>query len=130
VVLFHLLEGNMKLDTHYNHLKVEKGRYEHWKKSGYFKSGDTSKPKFSVVIPPPNVTGVLHLGHAWDNTFQDIIARYKKAQGFDVLYLPGMDHAGIATQARIDGRLRERGLSRYDLGREKFLEEAWKWKEE
>ena len=72
----------MKLDTHYNHLKVEKGRYEHWKKSGYFKSGDTSKPKFSVVIPPPNVTGVLHLGHAWDNTFQDIIARYKKAQGF------------------------------------------------
>ncbi|NLI52069.1 MAG: valine--tRNA ligase, partial [Erysipelotrichaceae bacterium] len=120
----------MKLDTHYNHLKVEKGRYEHWKKSGYFKSGDTSKPKFSVVIPPPNVTGVLHLGHAWDNTFQDIIARYKKAQGFDVLYLPGMDHAGIATQARIDGRLRERGLSRYDLGREKFLEEAWKWKEE
>ena len=82
------------------------------------------------MIPPPNVTGVLHLGHAWDNTFQDIIARYKKAQGFDVLYLPGMDHAGIATQARIDGRLRERGLSRYDLGREKFLEEAWKWKEE
>ncbi|OQC09745.1 MAG: Valine--tRNA ligase [Tenericutes bacterium ADurb.Bin087] len=120
----------MKLDTHYNHHKVEKGRYEHWKQCGYFKSGDLTKPKFSVVIPPPNVTGMLHLGHAWDNTFQDIIARYKKAQGFDVLYLPGMDHAGIATQARIEGRLREKGVSRYDLGREKFLEEAWKWKEE
>lgn len=120
----------MKLDTHYNHHKVEQNRYQSWKANGYFRSGDLNKPKFSLVIPPPNVTGTLHLGHAWDNTFQDIIARYKKAQGYDVLYLPGMDHAGIATQARIEARLRERGLSRFDLGREKFLDEAWQWKEE
>lgn len=116
--------------THYNHLLVEKDRYQEWIAKGYFKSGDLTKPKFSLVIPPPNVTGVLHLGHAWDNTFQDIIARYKKAQGFDVLYLPGMDHAGIATQAKIEERLRKSGVSRYDLGREKFLKEAWNWKEE
>ena len=119
-----------KLDTHYSHKAVEAGRYLAWKDAGYFKSGDLTKPKFSLVIPPPNVTGVLHLGHAWDNTFQDIIARYKKAQGFDVFYLPGTDHAGIATQAKIEERLRKTGVSRYDLGREKFLEEAWKWKEE
>lgn len=119
-----------KLDTHYDHHIVEKGRYENWQKRGYFKSGDLTKPKFSLVIPPPNVTGQLHLGHAWDNTFQDIIARYKKAQGYDVFYMPGMDHAGIATQAKIEERLRKDGISRYDLGREKFLLEAWKWKEE
>ena len=119
-----------KLDTHYNHKRVEDGRYETWKESGYFKSGDLSKPKFSLVIPPPNVTGQLHLGHAWDNTFQDIIARYKKAQGFDVFYMPGTDHAGIATQVKIEERLRKSGVSRYDLGRENFLKEAWKWKEE
>jgi len=119
-----------QLDTHYNHHAVEKGRYENWKARGYFKSGDLNKPKFSLVIPPPNVTGQLHLGHAWDNTFQDIIARYKKAQGYDVFYMPGMDHAGIATQAKIEERLRKNGISRYDLGRENFLKEAWKWKEE
>ncbi len=120
-----------KLATHYNHHEVEDGRYLWWKEAGYFKSGDLTKPKFSLVIPPPNVTGKLHLGHAWDNTFQDIIARYKKAQGFDVFYLPGTDHAGIATQAKIEERLRkEKGLSRYDLGRENFLKEAWAWKEE
>lgn len=120
----------MALDKHYDHLLVEQGKYQKWKDSGYFQGGDQSKQKFSIVIPPPNVTGKLHLGHAWDTTFQDIIARYKKAQGFDVLWLPGMDHAGIATQAKIEERLRKTGVSRYDLGREKFLEEAWKWKEE
>ncbi|MDY0214179.1 MAG: valine--tRNA ligase [Bacilli bacterium] len=119
-----------KLETHYDPKRVEEGRYLAWKEKGYFKSGDLNKPKFSLVIPPPNVTGQLHLGHAWDNTFQDIIARYKKAKGFDVFYMPGTDHAGIATQAKIEERLRKTGLSRYDLGREKFLEEAWKWKEE
>lgn len=118
------------LDTHYSHKRVEHGRYAQWKDAGYFQSGDLTKPKFSLVIPPPNVTGMLHLGHAWDNTFQDIIARYKKAQGFDVFYLPGTDHAGIATQAKIEQHLRnEAGVSRYDLGREKFIERAWEWKE-
>lgn len=120
----------MPLPKHYNHHEVEKNKYETWNKRGYFTSGDTSKPKFSLVIPPPNVTGSLHLGHAWDTAFQDIIARYKKAQGFDVLWLPGMDHAGIATQAKIEERLREQNISRYDLGREQFLAEAWRWKEE
>ena len=82
------------------------------------------------MIPPPNVTGKLHLGHAWDTTLQDMIIRYKRMQGFDALWLPGMDHAGIATQAKVEARMREDGLSRYDLGREKFLEKAWSWKEE
>ncbi len=83
-----------------------------------------------MVIPPPNVTGKLHIGHSWNTTVQDIIARYKRAKGYDVLWLPGMDHAGIATQAKVEERLRKDGISRYDLGREKFLEKAWEWKKE
>ncbi len=118
------------LSTHYDHHEVEKGKYENWKNKGYFLSGDLTKTKFSMVIPPPNVTGMLHLGHAWNTTIQDIIARYKKAKGYDVLWVPGMDHAGIATQAKVEQRLRKEGISRYDLGREKFLEQAWKWKKE
>lgn len=118
------------LKTHYDHFEVEQGKYQNWKNKGYFLSGDETKTKFSMVIPPPNVTGMLHLGHAWNTTIQDIIARYKKAKGYDVLWLPGMDHAGIATQAKVDERLRKQGISRYDIGREKFLEQAWKWKDE
>ena len=118
------------LPTHYSHLEVEKGKYQNWKDKGYFLSGDETKTKFSMVIPPPNVTGMLHLGHAWNTTIQDIIARYKKAKGYDVLWLPGMDHAGIATQAKVEQRLRKEGISRYDLGREGFLKRAWEWKHE
>lgn len=118
------------LETKYNHLQVEDGKYQNWIDKGYFTAGDKSKDPFTIVIPPPNVTGKLHLGHAWDNTLQDIIARYKRMQGYDMLYLPGMDHAGIATQAKVDARLKDEGLSRYDLGREKFLERAWEWKSE
>ena len=118
------------LDQKYDHLKVEEGRYDEWLKKGYFTAGDKSKDPFTIVIPPPNVTGILHIGHAWDNTLQDIIARYKRMQGYDMLYLPGMDHAGIATQAKVDARLKGEGISRYDIGREKFLERAWEWKEE
>ena len=114
----------------YDHSKVEEGRYNEWVEAGYFTAGDKSKDPFTIVIPPPNVTGILHIGHAWDNTLQDIISRYKRLQGYDMLYLPGMDHAGIATQARVDARLKSEGISRYDLGREKFLERAWQWKEE
>lgn len=114
----------------YDHKAVEEGRYDHWVKEGYFTAGDQSKDPFTIVIPPPNVTGILHIGHAWDNTLQDIISRYKRMQGFDMLYLPGMDHAGIATQARVDARLKSQGVSRYDIGREKFLDAAWAWKEE
>ncbi len=120
----------MALDKHYDHHKVEEGKYDFWKENGYFKAGDKDAPSFSMVIPPPNVTGKLHIGHAFNTTVQDIIGRYKKACGFDVLWLPGMDHAGIATQAKVDARLREQGISRYDIGREAFLKEAWKWKDE
>ena len=118
------------LEKRYDHKKVEEGKYEFWKKEGYFTAGDKSKQPFSMVIPPPNVTGKLHLGHAWDTTIQDITARYKKLQGFDVLWLPGVDHAGIATQAKVEEKLREKGISRYDLGREEFLKVVWKWKED
>lgn len=114
----------------YDHAVVEEKRYETWKTNGYFKSGDLSKKPFTIVIPPPNVTGKLHLGHAWDNTIQDILIRYKRMQGYDALYLPGMDHAGIATQAKIDAKLKAEGVNRYELGREGFLKEAWAWKED
>ncbi len=119
-----------ELSAKYDHLKVEADVYQSWVKEGYFTAGDLSKKPYSIVIPPPNVTGKLHLGHTWDNTLQDIIARYKRMQGYDMLYLPGMDHAGIATQAKVDQRLKEEGISRYDIGREKFLQRAWQWKEE
>ncbi|PAT01813.1 valine--tRNA ligase [Candidatus Izimaplasma bacterium ZiA1] len=119
-----------ELEKKYNHLNVEEGKYDFWLEGGYFKSGDLSKKPYTIVIPPPNVTGKLHLGHAWDNTLQDIIIRRKRMQGFDALYLPGMDHAGIATQAKVDQKLKDQGISRYDLGREKFLEVAWDWKKE
>ncbi|MDD6301750.1 MAG: valine--tRNA ligase [Bacillales bacterium] len=118
------------LDKRYDPKLIEANKYENWKQKGYFEPGDLNKVKFSMVIPPPNVTGKLHLGHSWNTTVQDIIARYKRAKGFDVLWLPGMDHAGIATQAKVEERLRKEGISRYDLGREKFLEKAWSWKKE
>ncbi|QIK57693.1 valine--tRNA ligase [Erysipelothrix sp. HDW6A] len=119
-----------ELAQKYNHKQVEEGKYRNWVEKGYFTAGDTNKTPYSIVIPPPNVTGKLHLGHAWDNTLQDIAGRYQRLLGKDVLYLPGMDHAGIATQAKVDERLREQGISRYDLGREGFLDQAWDWKEE
>lgn len=119
-----------ELASKYDHKVVEEGKYQQWIQKKYFEAGDTSKKPYSVVIPPPNVTGKLHLGHAWDTTLQDMIIRYKRMQGYDALWLPGMDHAGIATQAKVEARLREEGISRYDLGREKFLEKAWSWKEE
>ena len=119
-----------ELPKKYDHHKVEEGKYEFWLDGGYFKSGDKTKEPYTIVIPPPNVTGKLHLGHAWDNTLQDMIIRRKRMQGYDALYLPGMDHAGIATQAKIDEKLRSQGIFRHELGREKFLEIAWDWKKE
>ena len=118
------------LDKRYDPHKVEENKYETWKSKGYFLSGDKSKDPFTMVIPPPNVTGKLHLGHAWNTTIQDITARYKTLKGYDVLWLPGMDHAGIATQAKVEEKLRKEGVSRYDLGREGFLAKAWEWKHE
>ena len=119
-----------ELNQKYDHALVEKEHYQTWLEKGYFTAGDKSKDPFCVVIPPPNVTGKLHLGHAWDTTLQDIVARYKRMRGFDMLWLPGMDHAGIATQAKVDERLKNEGISRYDIGRENFLKRAWEWKEE
>ena len=118
------------LEKRYDPKAVEAGKYENWKAKGYFYSGDKSKTPFSIVIPPPNVTGKLHLGHAWDTTIQDIIARYKKMQGFDVCWLPGMDHAGIATQAKVMEKLAKSGIDVTKLTREEFLKYAWGWKHE
>ena len=118
------------LDTKYNHLEVEKGKYQTWKEKGYFTSGDLSKKPYAIVIPPPNVTGKLHLGHAWNTTLQDILIRYKRMDGYDALWLPGMDHAGIATQAKVDAKLREEGINPRSMDREEWLEHAWKWKKD
>ncbi len=118
------------LEAHYEPNLVEKGKYDFWKEKGYFTAGQACKEKFSMVLPPPNVTGMLHLGHAFNTTIQDITARYKKAKGYDVLWLPGMDHAGIATQAKVEERLRKEGVTRYELGRENFLKKVWEWKDE
>ncbi len=119
------------LDKKYNAKEVEEGKYEFWKENNYFASDiNSSKKPFCIVIPPPNVTGKLHLGHAWDVTLQDIIIRYKRMQGYDCLWLPGMDHAGIATQAKIDKRLKEQGIKPREMKREDWLKQAWAWKEE
>ncbi len=119
------------LDKKYNHVEVEKNKYETWKSKDYFKSDSkSSKEPFCIVIPPPNVTGKLHIGHAWDVTLQDLIIRYKRMQGYDCLWLPGMDHAGIATQAKIDKRLKEQGIMPRSMSREDWLEQAWAWKDE
>jgi len=118
------------LDKKYNHLEVEKNRYENWKSKKYFESGDTSKKPYSIVIPPPNVTGKLHLGHALDTALQDIIIRFKRMQGYDCLWLPGTDHAAIATEAKVVNRLKEQGINKYELGRDGFLKECFKWTDE
>lgn len=118
------------LDKKYDHLSIECGKYGFWKDNNYFQAGDLSKEPFTIVIPPPNVTGKLHLGHAWDTTLQDIIIRYKRMDGYDALWLPGMDHAGIATQAKIDKKLKELGYNPRSMDREEWLKYAWEWKEE
>ena len=119
------------MPTKYNPNAVEDGRYEQWLNEKRFEpNGDRNVEPYSIVIPPPNVTGKLHLGHAWDVTLQDMIIRHKRMQGYDTLWLPGMDHAGIATQAKVEAKLAEDGVSRYDLGREKFLDKTWEWKED
>ena len=118
------------IDKKYDHKKVADGKYEKWLKKGYFSSGDLSKKPYAIVIPPPNVTGKLHLGHAWDTAIQDILIRYKRMQGYDALWLPGMDHAAIATESKVVKRLKERGIDKYEYGREKFLEACWEWTDE
>lgn len=118
--------------TTYNPGEIEQNWYEFWEKQGYFhEEVDESKKPFSIVLPPPNVTGQLHMGHALDNTLQDILIRFKRMQGYNVLWMPGTDHAGIATQVKVEQNLKEtEGKSRYDLGREEFVKRVWQWKEE
>ena len=114
----------------YEPQKFEKKWYEYWEKNRLFHAeAKPGKEPYSIVIPPPNVTGQLHMGHAMDNTLQDILIRWRRMQGYNVLWMPGCDHAGIATQAKVEESLREEGLTRYDLGREKFLERVCAWKE-
>ena len=121
----------MELSKKYDAKEVEQGKYEKWLKNDYFKCDEKSTKKpFSIVLPPPNVTGVLHLGHAWDVAIQDIIIRYKKMEGYDCLWLPGMDHAAIATEAKVVARLKEQGINKYEYGREKFLLSCWDWTHE
>ena len=120
-----------ELDKKYNHSEVERNKYEKWLDKKYFECEPNSKKKpFCIVLPPPNVTGVLHLGHAWDVALQDIIIRYKKMEGYDTLWLPGMDHAAIATEAKVVKRLKDNGINKYEYGREKFIEACWDWTKE
>lgn len=121
----------MSLSTVYDPQAVEDKWYRYWLEKKYFHvEADQAKKPFCIVIPPPNVTGVLHLGHALDNTLQDTLIRWRRMQGYNTLWMPGTDHAGIATQAKVEGSLAEEGLTKHDLGREKFLERTWKWKEQ
>ena len=115
----------------YNPAEVEERLDQAWLQQDYFKAPrDCSKETFTIVIPPPNVTGSLHMGHALDNTIQDILIRRKRMQGFDTLWLPGTDHAGIATQIKVEEHLAAVGFTRYVLGREIFIERVWQWKED
>ena len=126
------MENNEKslMPPAYDPKDLEARWYDFWEKSGYFTASQTSdKPSFSMVIPPPNVTGSLHMGHALNHTLQDLIARFKRMNGFNVLWLPGTDHAGIATQNVVERELRKEGKTRYDLGREAFIQRTWEWKE-
>ncbi len=121
----------MKLiEKNYEPKDFEERIYQNWMEKRYFEAhSDSSKTPFTIMMPPPNITGVLHMGHGMDNTLQDIIVRYKRMQGFETLWVPGIDHASIATEAKIVEQMRKEGISKEDIGREKFLERAWDWKE-
>ncbi|MCF6515788.1 valine--tRNA ligase [Lactobacillus sp. S2-2] len=125
------MNDKLNMSTKYNPTEVEKGMYQQWLNDGEFKPNENKEAKpYSIVLPPPNVTGKLHLGHAWNTTLQDMLIRQKRMQGYDTSWIPGMDHAGIATQAKVEAKLKEQGITRYDLGREKFVDEVWDWKNE
>ncbi|MCR8655697.1 valine--tRNA ligase [Paenibacillus endoradicis] len=124
-------QSNLTMPTTYDPKAAEQKWYDFWVKGNYFQAGQRPEAEpYTIVIPPPNVTGMLHIGHALDFTLQDILIRAKRMQGYDALWLPGTDHAGIATQTKVEQKLREQGVSRHDLGREKFLEQVWEWKDQ
>ena len=117
-------------NSKYNHNSIEKEIYEYWEKNKFFKPKKKEKKYFSVVIPPPNVTGSLHMGHALNNSLQDLLVRFYRMNDYETLWQPGTDHAGIATQAIVEKKLIEQGIKKNDLGRDKFIQEVWKWKNE
>ena len=120
-----------ELETTYDPGAIEERLYQKWLDNKYFHAEvDETKQSYTIVIPPPNITGKLHMGHALDETLQDILIRFKKMQGYNALWIPGTDHASIATEVKIINALKEEGIEKEDLGREKFLERAWDWKEE
>ena len=120
-----------ELSSRYNPKEVEEKWYRFWEESGAFKPADQKKKKsYTIVIPPPNVTGILHMGHGLNNTIQDILIRWKRMQGFSALWIPGTDHAGIATQNVVEKALMKEGKTRHDLGREAFIQRVWQWREE
>ena len=121
------MEKKHTLNEKFNPKDFEDEIYKNWEENGYFKpSEDKTKIPYTIVIPPPNITGKLHMGHALDETIQDLLIRYKRMQGFNALWLPGTDHAAIATEAKVVAKLKEEGITKEDLGREKFLEKAWR----
>ena len=111
-------------NPNYNHLNIEKEIYDYWEKSKFFKARKNKKNFFSIVIPPPNVTGSLHMGHALNNSLQDLLVRYYRMNGYETLWQPGTDHAGIATQAVLEKKLSEKGITKDQLGRNKFIEKV------
>ena len=120
-----------ELEKNYNPAEIETRLYENWQEKGYFHAEvDRDKKPFTIVMPPPNITGQLHMGHALDNTMQDILIRFKRMQGYSALWVPGTDHASIATEAKIVEAMRKEGITKEEIGREKFLERAWDWKKE
>ena len=125
-----LVDSTMNIPAQYDPSLTEDKWYAHWLESGHFHSVPDDREPYTVVIPPPNVTGVLHMGHVLNNTIQDVLSRKARMEGHEVLWLPGTDHAGIATQVVVEKRLKkEEGKSRHDLGRDAFVERVWEWKE-
>ncbi|MBR0518695.1 class I tRNA ligase family protein, partial [bacterium] len=121
--------SNIELDKNYNYKDAEKKWYEYWISNKLFSAtSDSNKPPFAIVIPPPNVTGELHMGHAMDHTLQDIIIRGRRMMGFEAVWIPGTDHAGIATQKKVEDKIRKEGQTRYTLGRDEFIKKVWEWK--
>ena len=120
-----------EIDKTYSPQDIEGKWYKIWEEKGYFHADENSKkPSYTIVIPPPNVTGVLHMGHVLNNTIQDTLIRWKRMSGFNTLWMPGTDHAGIATQSVVERKLLKDGLTREEVGRDKFIEEVWRWKNE
>ncbi|MGB5701171.1 MAG: class I tRNA ligase family protein [Polyangiales bacterium] len=126
-------ERSDEMPKQYSPTEAEERWYEFWESSGFFAASeepDDHRPTYTLAIPPPNVTGSLHMGHACRTTFEDVLCRHKRMQGYNTLWVPGIDHAGIATQVVVERQLKNEGLTRHDLGREKFIERVWQWKEE